>query len=75
MASRIELPGCEHLICDAARSKSTLHQAGHLFLGHRGRSSSAKQLTRTLSGKANITKASRGSPCAGQLRPPQMRMI
>jgi hypothetical protein len=37
MASRIELPGSEHFVCDPARSKSTLHQTDHLFLRHRGR--------------------------------------
>jgi hypothetical protein len=32
MASRVELPGSEHLIGDPARSKSTLYEADHLFL-------------------------------------------
>jgi hypothetical protein len=41
MASRVELPGSEHLIGDPARSKGTLHQVDHLFLRHRGRSSPA----------------------------------
>jgi hypothetical protein len=47
VASRIELPGSEHLIGDPARSKGTLHQVNHLFLGHRDRSSPAYQRTRT----------------------------